>query len=68
MFLATTSPGDESALWLGLSFGFVLIGVVSIFIHEIVALVFLFFVTGVAFSSGLSDMSYGLNTRRQSIS
>jgi uncharacterized membrane protein HdeD (DUF308 family) len=60
MFLATTSPGDESTFWFGLTLGLVLVGVVSIFFPGIVSLVFLFIVAGVAFYSGFSDITYAL--------
>jgi hypothetical protein len=60
MFLATTSGSDESTFWFGLTLGLVLIGVISILNPDIVALVFLFIVAGVAFYSGFSDITYAL--------
>jgi uncharacterized membrane protein HdeD (DUF308 family) len=60
MLLATTSRSDESTFWFGLSLGLVIIGVVSLFIPYIAALMFLFIVAGAAFYSGFTDITYAL--------
>ena len=60
MFLATTSRSEESTFWFGLSLGLVLIGVISLLNQDIVALVFLFIIAGVAFYSGFTDITYAL--------
>jgi len=60
MFLATTSRGEESTFWFGLSLGLVLVGVISLLLEGIVAFLFLFTVAGVAFYSGFSDITYAL--------
>jgi len=60
LFLATTSRADESMFWFGLSAVFVVVGVVSVLIQGIVAIIFLILVAGIAFYSGFSDVIYAL--------
>ncbi|MEN6444343.1 MAG: hypothetical protein ABFC71_11420 [Methanoregula sp.] len=60
IFLAITSPGEESLFWFIFATGFLVMGVVSFIFTWVVAILFLLAVAALAFYSGYSGISLAL--------
>ena len=60
LILAITARSDESMFWFGLCSGLLILGVLSILVQAIVAIVFLFIIAGIAFYNGFNDIILAL--------
>ncbi len=60
LLLAITSKSDESMFWFGLSAGLLIIGVLSLLVQSIVAIIFLLIIAGLAFYNGFNDITLAL--------
>jgi hypothetical protein len=60
IFLAITSPGEESLFWFIVATGFLVVGVVSFIFTGFVAILFLLAIAALAFYSGYSGISLAL--------
>ncbi len=60
IFLAITSPGEESLFWFIVATGFLIVGVVSFIFTGFVAIIFLLAIAALAFYSGYSGISIAL--------
>ena len=60
LFLAITSTGDESMSWFGLSAVFLVMVVLSFFVQQVVQIVILLIIAGIAFYNGFTDVMLAL--------
>jgi uncharacterized membrane protein HdeD (DUF308 family) len=60
IFLAVTAKGDESMFWFGLAAVLLVVGVLSIIIAPLVAVLFIFVIAGIAIYNGFSDITLAL--------
>jgi hypothetical protein len=61
IFLAITSPGEESLFWFIIATGFLIVGIVSFIFTDFVAIIFLLAIAALAFYSGYSGISLALS-------
>jgi uncharacterized membrane protein HdeD (DUF308 family) len=60
IFLAVTGKGDESMFWFGLAAVLLVVGVLSIIIAPLVAVLFIFVIAAIAIYNGFSDITLAL--------
>ncbi len=60
IFLAITAKGDESMFWFGLATALLIIGVLSIIIAPLVAILFILIIAGIAIYNGFTDITLAL--------
>lgn len=64
LLLAITAGSDESLFWFGLSAIFLIIAVLSFLAREIVGIIFLLIIAGIAFYNGFTDIALALTHTR----
>jgi len=60
IFLAVTAKGDESMFWFGLAAVLLVVGVLSIIIAPLVAVLFILIIAGIAIYNGFTDITLAL--------
>ena len=60
LFLAITSTGDESMFWFALSAVLLVMVVLSFFVQQVVQIVILLIIAGIAFYNGFTDVMLAL--------
>jgi uncharacterized membrane protein HdeD (DUF308 family) len=60
IFLAITAKGDESMIWFGLSAALLIVGVFSILVAQVIAIVFILIIAAVAVYNGFVDITLAL--------
>ncbi len=64
LLLAITSKSDESLFWFGLSAGLLIVAVLSFLAREIVGIIFMLIMAGIAFYNGFADIALALTHPR----
>src|SRR5665647_3627158 len=64
LLLAITAKTDESFVWFGLSAGLLILGVFSFLAREIVGIIFMIIIAGIAFYNGFNDIALALAHQR----
>ncbi len=60
IFLAITAKGDESMFWFGIAAGLLVLGLILIFVADIITLLFILIIAVIAIYNGFTDITLAL--------